>query len=128
MTDEHTSAGTRLAVIGAGTMGHGIAQVAAVAGYDVRLHDVSEEVLKAALERVRANLDRGVELGKVERGARDAALHRLTVTTDLAAAVGGAEIVVEAVPEKMALMREVTVVLAIKAAHEGSPSGESRIG
>ncbi len=87
MTDEHTSAGTRLAVIGAGTMGHGIAQVAAVAGYDVRLQDVSEEVLKAALERVRANLDRGVELGKVEPAARDAALHRLKVTTDLAAAI-----------------------------------------
>ena len=107
MTNEHTSAGARLAVIGAGTMGHGIAQVAAVAGYDVRLQDVSEEVLKAALERVRANLDRGVELGKVEPAARDAALHRLTVTTDLAAAVGGAEIVVEAVPEILELKREI---------------------
>jgi 3-hydroxybutyryl-CoA dehydrogenase len=95
-----------LAVIGAGTMGHGIAQVAALAGYQVCLIDVSEEALEKALTRVRAQLDKGVELGKLEPDARDAALGRLRVSSD-PAAMSGAAIVVEAVPEVIDLKREI---------------------
>ncbi|MEJ2311868.1 MAG: 3-hydroxyacyl-CoA dehydrogenase family protein [Gemmatimonadales bacterium] len=105
----HTEGGSRpvLAVLGAGTMGHGIAQVAALAGYDVRLTDVSEEALESAMGRVRAQLDKGVELGKVEPEVRDAALGRLRATSDAAEAVAGAEIVVEAVPEVLKLKQEI---------------------
>jgi 3-hydroxybutyryl-CoA dehydrogenase len=80
--------------------------VAALAGYDVSLIDVSEEALEKALGRVRAQLDRGVELGKVEPGARDAAVGRLTASSD-PAAMRGAEIVVEAVPEIIDLKRQI---------------------
>lgn len=96
-----------LAVLGAGTMGHGIAQVAALAGYDVRLTDVSEEALESAMARVKAQLDKGVELGKVEPDARDAALGRIRATSDAAEAVAGAEIVVEAIPEVLELKQTI---------------------
>ncbi len=55
----------RITVIGAGTMGHGIAQVAAQAGYTITLYDITVELAEAGLERVRANLDKGIERGKV---------------------------------------------------------------
>ena len=92
----------RIGVIGAGTMGHGIAQVCAMAGYDVVLTDASSEALAKALGAVRANLEKGVAKGKVEPSVRDEALARLT-TGDLAAAATGADCVIEAVPEKLEL-------------------------
>lgn len=100
-----------VAVIGAGTMGHGIAQVAAQAGADVTLHDRDPGALPRALERIRANLDRGVSLGKVGADARRETLERLRTAERLADAVAGADLVVEAAPEslelKRALFREV---------------------
>ena len=62
-----------VAVLGAGTMGHGIAQVCASAGLDTRLFDIDEDALSGAREKIAANLDRGVEIGKVEPDQRDAA-------------------------------------------------------
>jgi 3-hydroxybutyryl-CoA dehydrogenase len=88
-------------------MGHGIAQIAALAGYDVRLTDVSAEALESAMGRVEKQLDKGVELGKVEPDVRDAALGRLRATSDAAEAMAGAEIVVEAVPEVLELKQEI---------------------
>jgi 3-hydroxybutyryl-CoA dehydrogenase len=96
-----------VAVLGAGTMGHGIAQVAAMAGYEVALYDTAPEPLERALQRVRGNLDKGVERGKVSADSRDTALRNLRGTTDLPEAVGGAELVIEAVPERMELKRQV---------------------
>lgn len=96
----------RIGVIGAGVMGHGIAQCSAQAGYRTILCDVDEKVLQAALERIRANLDRGIELGKVEADAADAAMERLEITTDTDAAAA-AGLVIEAVPERMELKKEV---------------------
>ncbi|MEZ5332626.1 MAG: 3-hydroxyacyl-CoA dehydrogenase NAD-binding domain-containing protein [Thermoanaerobaculia bacterium] len=93
----------RVAVLGAGTMGLGIAHVAALAGYETAVFDVSAEALERALARIGRNLDKGVELGKVEAGDARGAKERLRTTTDLAAAVGGADLVIEAVPEDMAL-------------------------
>ncbi len=93
-------------VIGGGTMGHGIAQVLAMSGIAVRLYDVADEVLDGALAKVRANLDKGVEKGKVEASQRDAALERLSTTSDFAAAIEGTDVVIEAVPEKIDLKRE----------------------
>ncbi|MFQ5746061.1 MAG: 3-hydroxyacyl-CoA dehydrogenase family protein [Gemmatimonadota bacterium] len=97
----------RIAVLGAGTMGHGIAHVAALAGRETVLHDADPGALAAAVERIRANLDRGVELGKVEAEAREAALARLRTAGSLEEAVAGAEFVIEAVPERIGLKREV---------------------
>jgi 3-hydroxybutyryl-CoA dehydrogenase len=103
-----------VAVLGAGTMGRGIAHVAALAGYETRLHDVDAGALAHALESIRGNLDRGVELEKVKAEQRDAAVGRLHTTVDIAAALQDADVVVEAVPERLALKRE---VLADAAGH-----------
>ncbi len=95
----------RVGVIGAGTMGHGIAQVAAMAGCEVVLTDASDEALQRALVKVRANLDKGVDRGKVSEADRDGALSRLT-TGPMNAAVSQADLVVEAVPERLELKQQ----------------------
>ena len=79
----------RVAVLGAGTMGHGIAQVSAAAGWETRLFDVDEQALAKGMEAIRANLDGGVARGKLTEDARDHTLARVSATTDLAAAVEG---------------------------------------
>ena len=97
----------KVAVIGAGTMGHGIAQVAAMAGHDTVLCDVDAAQLERALARIETTLDKGVRLGKVAEPARDGALARLAGTGGLGEAVEGADLVIEAVPEAMALKRRI---------------------
>jgi 3-hydroxybutyryl-CoA dehydrogenase len=94
-----------VAVIGAGTMGHGIAHVAALAGARVALFDVAPEAAERGLAKLRANLDKGVQLGKLAAEQRDAAVERLRATADLADACRGADAIVEAVPEKLDLKR-----------------------
>jgi len=94
-----------VAVLGAGTMGHGIAQVSAQVGCAVTLYDVDQAAGDRALAAIRKNLDKGVVRGKVEPADRDAALARIRTTTQLAAACEGADLVVEAVPEKLELKR-----------------------
>ena len=96
----------RIAVIGAGVMGSGMAQVLAQAGHDVHCTDVAETVLAKARERVtsgRYGFERAVERGKLARADADAALARLCFSTAFEAAVGQAELVLEAVPEKLDL-------------------------
>ena len=95
-----------IAVIGAGTMGHGIAQIAAAMGADVRLYDAVAGAARAGLERIGKNLAKGVELGKVTAADRDATLARIQVIDALAAACAGADCVIEAVPERIELKRE----------------------
>jgi 3-hydroxybutyryl-CoA dehydrogenase len=95
----------RAAVLGSGTMGHGIAQVLAMAGIQTRVFDVAGAALDQARARVRANLEQGVEKGKVSAAQRDAALARLEFTTDLPRATEASEVVIEAVPEKLELKR-----------------------
>ncbi|MDE2677764.1 MAG: 3-hydroxyacyl-CoA dehydrogenase family protein [Gemmatimonadetes bacterium] len=97
----------KVAVIGAGTMGRGIAQVVAAAGHEAVLYDVDAGQLERALAGIAATLDKGVRLGKVAEADRDAALARLAGTGTLREAVKGAELVIEAVPEVMALKKEV---------------------
>ncbi len=98
---------SKAAVLGAGTMGHGIAQVCAQAGFEVRLFDVAEEPLAKGLAGVRRMLDKAVEKGKVEAAEAEAAFGRLSGTTSLEQACAGCELVIEAVPEKLELKREV---------------------
>jgi 3-hydroxybutyryl-CoA dehydrogenase len=91
----------RIAVLGAGTMGHGIAHAAISGGFETRLYDPSD----AAVEKGRAAIEeivrKGVELGKVSATDGTAVLSRLTTTTELETAVGDADFVIEAAPEKI---------------------------
>ena len=88
----------RVAVLGAGTMGHGIAHVCAAAGYTTALFDVSALAVDAGLRKVAANLDQGVERGKVTAAEKADTLQRLRGEPDFEAAVAGADLVIEAVP------------------------------
>jgi 3-hydroxybutyryl-CoA dehydrogenase len=92
-----------IAVLGAGTMGRGIAHVSALAGYVTQLFDTNAEALKKAEGTVHRNLAKGVEIGKVKADAAEAARRNLHTQTDLATAVSEADLVIEAVPEDMAL-------------------------
>lgn len=103
---------SRLCVIGAGTMGHGIAHVSALAGIDVILYDLDEARVSAGLSKVKKNLDTGVAKGKVSAEDRDAALARLRGSVDLAEAVAGAGLIIEAIPERIELKRELFARLA----------------
>lgn len=96
----------RVAVLGAGTMGHGIAQVAAQSGFDVTLCDVDRSFVEQGLARIRENLDRGVAKGKVSERGRQEALDRLRTTLDLAEAAAEAQLVIEATPERMDLKKQ----------------------
>ena len=99
----------RVGVIGAGTMGNGIAQVFAQSGHDVTLRDLSDDILQRARGTIEKSLGKLVEKGKLGAGDRDATLARLRTTTDLGA-VREASLVVEAAVEdtaiKTALFRE----------------------
>ena len=97
----------QVTVIGAGSMGHGIAQVSAMAGHDVSIRDVDAAVIDDGLETIRSNLRGGVERGKVTEDEMARALDRIDGTVDLTAAVADADLVVEAVPESMELKRDV---------------------
>jgi 3-hydroxybutyryl-CoA dehydrogenase len=99
------------AVVGAGTMGNGIAHVFALHGHDVTLIDVDAGLLDDATSTIASNLDRQVNKDKIETADRDAALDRLTTTTDTAAGVQDVDLVVEAVPEEQELKADVFGVL-----------------
>lgn len=90
----------RIAVVGGGTMGNGIAHVVAQHGKQVRLIDVQAEVLEQALETISKNLERQVKKGVLEAAEKDATLGRIETETDLAVGARGVDLVVEAVPEK----------------------------
>jgi 3-hydroxybutyryl-CoA dehydrogenase len=97
----------KIAVVGAGLMGSGIAQVASVAGHEVALRDVGEDQLARGLDAVRSSLQRFVTKDRMTEADAEAALARITTTTDLDTAVGGAELVVEAVFERLDVKQEV---------------------
>jgi 3-hydroxybutyryl-CoA dehydrogenase len=101
---------TRIAVIGAGLMGSGIAQVAAQAGHEVTLRDLTDEALTRGREAVASSFARFVKKGTLAQDDADAALGRITTTTDLDAAAD-AEIVIEAVFEHLDVKREVFATL-----------------
>jgi 3-hydroxybutyryl-CoA dehydrogenase len=90
-----------IAVIGAGTMGRGIAHASALGGYRTILEDILPATLRRAGEEIRANLDQAVELGKVAAEEADAAFGRLEYATSVDSAARDADLVIEAVPEEM---------------------------
>jgi 3-hydroxybutyryl-CoA dehydrogenase len=89
----------RIAVIGGGTMGNGIAHVAAQHGKAVRLIDVSGEVLERALATISKNLDRQVKKELIDEAARDATLARIETASSVEEGAPGMDLVIEAVPE-----------------------------
>ncbi|OUM86473.1 MAG: 3-hydroxybutyryl-CoA dehydrogenase [Bacillus thermozeamaize] len=97
----------KIAVIGAGTMGRGIAHVAAAGGFEVSLQDISDEQLKQALVTIENNMKKAVEIGKMTADEVDKALARITTTTSLEEAAKDADLVIEAVLELMDLKIEV---------------------
>lgn len=92
----------RIGVVGAGTMGQGIAQVAAASGFDVHLYDVAEEALSRAIKNIEKGLGKLVEKQKISEGDKQAALERLSTTTSLEA-LGNCSVIIEAAPEQPAL-------------------------
>lgn len=94
-----------VAIVGAGTMGQGIAYAAAVAGYTVAITDVSSDALSRAMDSIRVAIRGGVERGKLSRVEHDESLARISAQATLEDAVGEASIVVEAVPEILTLKR-----------------------
>ena len=99
--------GGPVTVVGAGTMGRGIAYVAAVGGAPVRLVDVDADQLDAAITQIEDDLRAGVERGKVDADEADAARERLTTTSELDAGCDQAALVVEAVVERMDVKHDV---------------------
>ena len=100
-----------VAVIGAGIMGRGIAHAAALGGYRTILEDLLPNALRTAETEIRANLDKAVELGKVNASAADAAFSRLEYAGSVDEAARDADLVIEAVPEEMESKIEIFTML-----------------
>lgn len=94
-----------MAVVGAGTMGHGIAQVAAMAGFDTFLTDSRKEALETAIRRIEANLNGGIQRGKLTPEAKAEALSRIALRESLAETVASADLVIEAIVEDLGAKR-----------------------
>src|SRR5437868_15475572 len=92
-----------IAVIGAGIMGRGIAHVAALGGFNTVLNDVADDLLESARSRIRQDLQKAVEIGKITKPEVEAALARLILDTKMEHAAERADLVIEAVPEKIEL-------------------------
>jgi len=93
----------KVAVIGSGLMGRGIAHVAALGGFQTTMVDVSESILQTALHSIRSEMEKGVSLGKLAAEEKEQALARLLVETDMEKAARDADLVIEAIPEDMKL-------------------------
>ena len=95
-----------IAVIGAGTMGHGIAQVAAASGFRVTINDVDNESLARGIRAIEANLAKGIQLGKLTDSDRDRTLQYIHGTTKLEECAA-ADLIIEAAPEKLELKQNI---------------------
>ncbi len=112
MSDNSTTDGIdRALVIGAGTMGAGIAEVCAKAGVHATLSDINEDVLKSGIQRIEKSLKKAVERGKLTADAAEVARARVHPSTGLGAAEN-AQLIIEAVPEKMSLKLELVTKLS----------------
>ncbi|MCF2241167.1 3-hydroxyacyl-CoA dehydrogenase family protein, partial [Halobacterium salinarum] len=96
-----------IAVLGAGNMGHGIAEVAAMAGYTVRLRDISAELVQDGYDQIEWSLGKLAESDQLTEAAADAALDRISTHVEVSDAVDDVDVVIEAVPEKMGIKTDV---------------------
>mgnify|MGYP000297795176 FL=1 len=97
----------QVAVLGAGNMGHGIAEVAALAGYDVTMRDIKEEFVDDGYESIEWSLGKLADSGQISDEEADAALDRVEPLVDFEPAVADADVVIEAVPERMDIKKDV---------------------
>lgn len=97
----------KITVIGSGTMGNGIAQVSAMAGFKTSLFDISKEQLDVAESKINKNLDKGVELGKIPQEKSDNAKANMVFTEDFETAARDSDLIIEAVPENMDLKKKI---------------------
>ncbi|MFQ5439246.1 MAG: 3-hydroxyacyl-CoA dehydrogenase NAD-binding domain-containing protein, partial [Paracoccaceae bacterium] len=97
---------SKVGVIGAGQMGNGIAHVFALAGFDVRLQDISTEALENAGEIIRRNMNRQMAHGSIDENDISAALGRVEMTTDLSS-LGASDLVIEAATEREAVKQAI---------------------
>jgi enoyl-CoA hydratase/3-hydroxyacyl-CoA dehydrogenase len=97
----------RIAVLGSGIMGHGIAQVSAMAGYSVVLRDIEQSFLDKAMEKIKWSLNKLVEKEKLTQADADRISARITPVIDLKQALSGADLLIEAVPEDMNVKKKV---------------------
>lgn len=95
----------RVAVLGAGSMGHGITEVVALAGYSVTLRDIEQDLIDEGIENIRWSLEKLADNGTID--SSNDVLARIDSTTDLEEAVSDADLVIEAAPERMDLKREI---------------------
>jgi 3-hydroxybutyryl-CoA dehydrogenase len=99
-----------IAVIGAGTMGRGIAYAAAFGGYQTVLEDISRPRLEEAIGWIRQSFEEGVVRGKVEAGVRDRALSLITTASNVEEAIRDADLIIEAVPEELEMKLELFTI------------------
>jgi 3-hydroxybutyryl-CoA dehydrogenase len=99
-----------IAVIGAGTMGRGIAYAAAFGGYNTVLEDISRPMLEQAVGWIRQSFDEGVARGKVEAGMRDKALSLISTASNVEDAIRDADLIIEAVPEELEMKLELFTI------------------
>lgn len=104
----------KISVIGAGTMGRGIAQVSALAGYEVIMYDIDDTVLQASLAQMHTSIDKGVARGKTDAEVAEKAKTAVSLTTSLAQAAQ-VDLVIEAAPEKLDLKRSIFAELEANA-------------
>ena len=97
----------QIAVLGAGNMGHGIAEVAALAEYDVTMRDIKEEFVQDGYDNIEWSLNKLAENDRISEDEAEAALDRISPLVDFEEAVEDADVVIEAVPEKMEIKKDV---------------------
>ncbi|MFC2045407.1 3-hydroxyacyl-CoA dehydrogenase family protein [Chloroflexota bacterium] len=95
-----------ISVLGAGVMGHGIAQICAQSGYAVNLWDITDDLSQKGLERIKTFLAEGVSRNKVTQEQVDVALSRINITADLAKATESADLVIEAIVENLNIKKD----------------------
>ncbi|TDA33707.1 MAG: 3-hydroxyacyl-CoA dehydrogenase, partial [Hadesarchaea archaeon] len=96
----------KIAVLGAGAMGHGIAQVAAMSGFEVNLMDIKDEFLEAGMEKIKWSLDKLVQKGRISQEDADNTLKRIKKFLSVGEAVKDADFMIEAIPEKLDLKKQ----------------------
>jgi enoyl-CoA hydratase/3-hydroxyacyl-CoA dehydrogenase len=102
----------RITIIGAGVMGHSIAQIAAGSGYNVTIQDIEKKYIDGAKNRIEGDLKRNIERGRMTEKEAKNLLHHLSFTLDFVEAVKSADLVVEAIPEKLDLKKQVWAKLS----------------
>ncbi len=107
-----------ITVLGAGTMGHGIAEVAALADYDVRLRDINEGLVEDGYDQIVWSLNKLAEKERISEEKRDSAIENVTPVVDMEEAVEGTDVVIEAIVENMAIKKDVYSEVAEHAPEE----------